>query len=136
VTPEADPIEPQLMKFEKKVRAGAEFFQTQAVYDLDGFKRFMEYASKFDVKILAGIVLLVSAKMATYMNQHVAGICVPESLVGEMASAPKGGALQKGIEIAGRMVRQIKEEGLAHGVHIMAIGKETVVPDILQAANL
>jgi methylenetetrahydrofolate reductase (NADPH) len=136
VTPEADPIEPQLLKFEKKVRAGAEFFQTQAVYDLDGFKRFMDYASKFDVKILAGIVLLVSAKMATYMNQHVAGITVPEILVAEMASAPKGGALKKGVEIAGRMVRQIKEEKLAHGVHIMAIGKEAVVPDILQAAGL
>ena len=96
VTPEADPIEPQLMKFEKKVRAGAEFFQTQAVYDLDAFKRFMDYAGKFDVKILAGIVLLTSARMATYMNQHVAGIYVPESLVAEMAGAPKGGALQRG----------------------------------------
>lgn len=136
VTPEADPIEPQLMKFEKKVRAGAEFFQTQAVYDLDAFRRFMDYAGKFDVKILAGIVLLTSARMATYMNQHVAGIYVPDSLVSEMAGAPKGGALQKGIEIAGRMIRKIKEEGIAHGVHIMAIGKETVVPDILQAANL
>ena len=136
VTPEADPIEPQLMKFEKKVRAGAEFFQTQAVYDLDAFKRFMDYAGRFDVKILAGIVLLTSARMATYMNQHVAGINVPDSLVAEMAGAPKGGALQKGIEIAGRMIRKIKEEGIAHGVHIMAIGKETAVPDILQAANL
>jgi methylenetetrahydrofolate reductase (NADPH) len=136
VTPEADPIEPQLLKFAKKVRAGAEFFQTQAVYDLDSFKRFMDYAGKFDVKILAGIVLLVSARMATYMNQHVAGIFVPENLVAEMASAPKGAGLQKGIEIAGRMIRKIKEEGLAHGVHIMAIGKETAVPDILQAANL
>jgi 5,10-methylenetetrahydrofolate reductase len=136
VTPEADPIEPQLMKFEKKVRAGAEFFQTQAVFDLETFKRFMAYAEKFDVKILAGIVLLTSARMATYMNQHVAGIYVPDSLVSEMASAPKGGALQKGIEIAGRMIRKIKEEGIAHGVHIMAIGKETVVPDILQAAGL
>jgi 5,10-methylenetetrahydrofolate reductase len=136
VTPEADPIEPQLMKFEKKVRAGAEFFQTQAVYDLEAFKRFMEYAGKFDVKILAGIVLLTSARMAIYMNQHVAGIYVPDSLVAEMAGAPKGGALQKGIEIAGRMIRKIKEEGIAHGVHIMAIGKETVVPDILLAAGL
>jgi methylenetetrahydrofolate reductase (NADPH) len=136
VTPEADPIEPQLLKFEKKVRAGAEFFQTQAVYDLDSFKRFMDYAAKFDVKILAGIILLVSARMATYMNQNVPGIFVPESLVAEMAGAPKGGALPKGIEIAGRMIRKIKEEGIAHGVHIMAIGKETAVPDILQAANL
>jgi methylenetetrahydrofolate reductase (NADPH) len=136
VTPEADPIEPQLMKFEKKVRAGAEFFQTQAVFDLETFKRFMAYAGKFDVKILAGIVLLTSARMAAYMNQHVAGIYVPDHLVSEMAAAPKGGALQKGIEIAGRMIRAIKEEGIAHGVHVMAIGKETVVPDILQAAGL
>jgi methylenetetrahydrofolate reductase (NADPH) len=136
VTPEADPIEPQLLKFEKKIRAGAEFFQTQAVYDLDNFKRFMDYAGRFNVKILAGIVLLVSAKMATYMNEFVAGIQVPQKLVEEMASAPKGGALQKGIEIAGRMVRQIKEQGLCNGVHIMAIGKETSVPAILQAAGL
>jgi len=136
VTPEADPIEPQLLKFEKKIKAGAEFFQTQAVYDLDTFKRFMDYAGKFNVKILAGIVLLVSARMASYMNQNVAGINVPEKLIQEMASAPKGGALEKGIEIAGRMVRQIKEQGICHGVHIMAIGKETSVPAILQAANL
>jgi methylenetetrahydrofolate reductase (NADPH) len=136
VTPEADPIEPQLLKFEKKVKAGAEFFQTQAVYDLDNFKRFREYAGKFDVKILAGIVLLVSARMASYMNQNVAGINVPGKLVEEMGSAPKGGALEKGIEIAGRMIRQIKEQGICHGVHIMAIGKETAVPAILEAANL
>jgi 5,10-methylenetetrahydrofolate reductase len=136
VTPEADPIEPQLMKFEKKVKAGAEFFQTQAVFDLEVFKRFMDYAGNFDVKILAGIVLLTSARMATYMNQHVAGIFVPDDVVSEMASAPKGGAVQKGIEIAGRMIRRIKEEGIAHGVHVMAIGKEDVVPDILQAAGL
>jgi 5,10-methylenetetrahydrofolate reductase len=136
VTPEADPIEPQLLKFEKKIKAGAEFFQTQAVYDLDNFKRFMDYAGKFDVKILAGIVLLVSARMASYMNKNVAGINVPEKLVEEMGSAPKGGALDKGIEIAGRMIRQIKEQGICHGVHIMAIGKETAVPAILEAANL
>jgi methylenetetrahydrofolate reductase (NADPH) len=136
VTPEADPIEPQLLKFEKKIKAGAEFFQTQAVYDLDNFKRFMDYAVQFNVKILAGIVLLVSAKMATYMNENVAGIQVPQQLIDEMASAPKGGALQKGIEIAGRMIRQIREQGICHGVHIMAIGKETSVPAILEVAGL
>ncbi|MFZ3047018.1 MAG: methylenetetrahydrofolate reductase [Desulfatirhabdiaceae bacterium] len=136
VTPEADPIEPQLLKFEKKVRAGAEFFQTQAVYDLDHFKRFMDYAGKFNVKILAGILLLTSARMAVYLNQHVAGITVPDILIEKMSNAPKGGALQTGIEIAGNMIRQIRTQGIAHGVHIMAIGKETVVPDILKAADL
>ena len=65
VTPEANPIEPQLIKFEKKIDAGAEFFQTQAVYDLDNFARFMHHARQFPVKVLAGIVLLVSARMAS-----------------------------------------------------------------------
>src|SRR5210317_1085769 len=60
VTPEASPIEPQLIKFEKKIEAGAEFIQTQAVYDLDKFKKYMEYARRFPVKIIAGIILLTS----------------------------------------------------------------------------
>jgi len=118
VTPEANPLEPQLIKFEKKIEAGAEFIQTQAVYDLDNFKKFMDYASQFPVKILAGIILLTSAPMA------------------RLASAPKGSALAKGIEIAGRMVRRVQEEKMCDGVHIMAIGKEEVVPEIMAAAGL
>jgi 5,10-methylenetetrahydrofolate reductase len=136
VTPEAKPIEPQLIKFEKKIEAGAEFIQTQAVYDLDNFKKFMEYAGQFPVKILAGVILLTSAAMARFMNKNVAGVFVPQKLIDEMASAPKGGALNKGIEIAGRMIRQIKEEKICDGVHIMAIGKEEKVVDIMQAAGL
>ncbi|OGO01107.1 MAG: 5,10-methylenetetrahydrofolate reductase [Chloroflexi bacterium RBG_13_52_14] len=136
VTPEAKPIEPQLIKFEKKIEAGAEFIQTQAIYDLDNFAKFMKNARQYPVKILAGIVLLVSAKMAKYMNENVPGIFVPQNLIDELAGAPKGGALQKGIEIAGRMIKTIKEEKLCDGVHIMAIGKEEVVPDILAAAGL
>ncbi|MFP4159593.1 MAG: methylenetetrahydrofolate reductase [Desulfobacterales bacterium] len=136
VTPEANPIEPQLIKFEKKIDAGAEFIQTQAVYDMDNLKKFMDYARQFDVKILAGIILLTSAGMARFMNKNVAGVMVPQPLIDEMASAPKGGALKKGIEIAGRMIAQIREEGICEGVHIMAIGKEEVVPDIMSAAGL
>jgi len=136
VTPEARPIEPQLIKFEKKVEAGAEFFQTQAIYDLDNFAKFMQYARQFPVKILAGIVLLSSAKMAKYMTENVPGIFVPQYLIDELAIAPKGGALNKGIEIAGRMIATLKKEALCDGVHIMAIGREEVVPDILKAAGL
>jgi len=138
VTPEANPIEPQLIKFEKKIEAGAEFFQTQAIYDLDKFREFMKYARQFDVKILAGIVLLVSAGMARYMNGNVPGIFVPQEMIDEMAGVPKGkgNALKKGIEIAGRMIRELKEDAVCDGVHIMAIGKEEVVPDILAAAGL
>jgi 5,10-methylenetetrahydrofolate reductase len=135
-TPEARPIEPQLIKFEQKIEAGAEFFQTQAVYDLDNFCKFMQYARQFPVKVLAGIVLLASARMAKYMTENVPGIFVPQRLIDELASAPKGGALNKGIEIAGRMINAIKKDSICDGVHIMAIGREEVVPDILAAAGL
>ena len=136
VTPEAQPIEPQLIKFEKKVEAGAEFFQTQAIYDLDNFRRFMEYARKLKAKVLAGIVLLSSARMAKYMTENVPGIFVPQDLIDEMSRAPKEAMLAKGIEIAGRTIATLKKEALCNGVHIMAIGKEEVVPDILAAAGL
>ena len=136
VTPEAQPIEPQLIKFEKKVEAGAEFFQTQAIYDLGKFSKFMEYARQFPVKVLAGIVLLSSARMAKYMTENVPGIFVPQNLIDELASAPKGEALAKGIEIAGQMITALKRDSICDGVHIMAIGREEVVPDILAAAGL
>jgi 5,10-methylenetetrahydrofolate reductase len=136
VTTEANPLEPQLIKFKKKVESGAEFFQTQAIYDLDNFKRFMDFAKRFSTKILAGIVLLVSARMAKYMNENVPGIFVPQALIDELSKAPKGEALKVGIEIAARMVRTLKEEKICDGVHIMAIGKEEVVPDILNAAGI
>jgi methylenetetrahydrofolate reductase (NADPH) len=135
VTPEANPIEPQLMKFEKKVMAGAEFIQTQAIYDLDNFKRFMDYAQPFKIKILAGIILLTSWRMAEYMNKNVPGVFVPQALIDEMKAAPKGEAINVGIGIAARMIRQIKEESICDGVHIMAIGREEVVPEILLQAG-
>lgn len=136
VTPEANPLEPQLIKFEKKVEAGAEFFQTQAVYDLDKFAKFMQFARQFPVKVLAGIVLLSSARMAKYMTENVPGIFVPQHLIDELANAPKGMALNKGIEIAGRMIATLKKENICDGVHIMAIGREEVVPEILQIAGI
>jgi methylenetetrahydrofolate reductase (NADPH) len=136
VTPEARPIEPQLIKFEKKVEAGAEFFQTQAIYDLENFTNFMEHARKLKAKVLAGIVLLSSARMARYMTENVPGIFVPRNLIDEMSNVPKEAMLAKGIEIAGRTISVLKKEALCDGVHIMAIGKEEVVPDILAAAGL
>jgi len=135
VTPEADPIEPQMLKFEKKIAAGARFIQTQAIYDLDHFQRFMEQARRDGVKIMAGIVLLVSPGMARYMNKNVPGIFVPDELIGELESAEKGKKIEAGIRIAGRMIRQLREGKVCDGVHIMAIGKEDRVPDILKAAE-
>ena len=89
-----------------------------------------------DKPILAGIILLTSAPMARFMNKNVAGVNVPQDLIDEMASAQKGKAIQKGIEIAGRMIKRIHDEKMCDGVHIMAIGKEELVPDIMAAGDL
>ncbi len=136
VHPEADFVEPQLIKFEKKVAAGAQFFQTQGIFDLASLRRFMQYASQFNVKILAGIIVLASARMARYMNDNVPGIIVSQAIIDELTAVEKGKGLQKGIEIAARLVKTIREENLCHGVHIMAVGNERIVPDILEAAQV
>jgi 5,10-methylenetetrahydrofolate reductase len=136
VTPESNPIEPQLMKFEKKVNAGAHFFQTQAIYDIEKFTDFMKFAKKFPVKILAGIVLLKSAGMANYMNKFVPGINVPLDLIDEIKNAGKENALDAGINIAARHIRQLRDDKICDGVHIMAIGAEDKVPLIMERAGL
>ena len=136
VHPEADLIEPQLIKFDKKVSAGAQFFQTQGIFDLASLRRFMQYASQFNVKIFAGIIVMASARMAKYMNDNVPGIIVSQAVIDELATAEKGKGLQKGIEIAARTIRTIREERLCDGVHIMAVGNEKVVPTILEGAGI
>ena len=136
VTPEANPLEPQLLKFEKKVKAGAHFFQTQAIYDIEQFKEFMEFSRQFSAKILAGIVVLKSAGMANFMNKFVPGIRVPQELIDELKAAGKEKALDTGLDIAARHIKQLKDENICDGVHIMAIGMEDKVPIIMERAGL
>lgn len=131
VAPEAKPSEPEMLKFEKKVSAGARFFQTQAFYDMEKFKRFFEYAKRFDVEILGGILLLKSAKMAHFLNKNVPGVNVPENMINELEQAPD--QLEKGIEIAARQIRELKK--FCDGAHIMAIGQEENVPKIIELSN-
>ncbi len=130
VAPEANPIEPEMIKFRKKIKAGARFFQTQAIYDMEKFKRFFDEADKLEVKVLGGILLLKSAKMANFLNKNVPGVNVPQALIDELEAAPD--QLQKGIEIASRQVRDLK--GFCHGAHIMAISMEGSVPEIIAGA--
>lgn len=132
VTPGADPLEPQIIKMEKKVKAGARFFQTQAVYDPAEFEKFMKGIAYLGVPVLVGIVLLKSAGMARFMNKNVAGVHVPEVLIEEMDSAVN--RVQKSVEIAARLINEMK--GMCQGVHIMAIGWEKRVPAVLEAAGL
>lgn len=130
VAPEANPWEPEEIKFEKKVAAGARFFQSQAIFDMDKFKRFFDGAEKSGASILGGILLLKSAKMANYLNANVPGVHVPENLIDELEGAPD--QLEKGIEIAARQVRELKK--FCHGAHIMAIGQEESVVRIIEGA--
>jgi len=132
VTPGADPLEPQLIKMEKKVKVGAQFFQTQAVYEPEKFEEFMKAVEYLKVPVLVGIVLLRSAAMARFMNKNVAGVHVPDNLIEEMDQAKN--RVQKSIEIASHLIKEMKP--LCQGVHIMAIGWEKRVPTVLDAAGL
>ncbi|MDD4980342.1 MAG: methylenetetrahydrofolate reductase [Candidatus Omnitrophica bacterium] len=134
VNPGADPIEPQILKMEKKIEAGAEFFQTQAVYDIKVFENFLNKIKHLKTTILAGIVLLKSAGMAKYMNENVAGVTVPQNLIDEMSSAPKEERAKRSIEIAVRLIKELKP--MCHGIHIMPIGWDKKVPLVLDAAGL
>ncbi len=125
-------FELQLLKMEKKVELGAKFFQTQAIFDLKMMEKFMKRAEKLNVPILAGIIPLKSAGMAKFMNKNVSGVFVPEELIEKMARTDD--KVKTGIEIAASLIKELKN--ICHGVHIMAIGWEKRVVDILDAAGL
>lgn len=127
-------MELQIAKLERKAAAGAKFIQTQAVYDAGNFAKFMKRVEKFKVPILAGVIPLKSAGMAKYMNRGVAGVYVPDDLIQKMADAPKEDREKTGIQICADLIKQLKP--LCQGVHIMAIGWEKKVPEIIAAAGL
>ncbi len=132
VNPGADPLEPEIIKMEKKVACGAQFFQTQAVYDVELFKKFLDSVKHIKTTILAGIVLLKSAGMAKYMNKNVAGVFVPDNLIKEMEEAKDKAA--KSVEIAARLIKELRP--MCQGIHIMPIGWDKKVPLVLAAAGL
>ncbi|KPK93010.1 MAG: methylenetetrahydrofolate reductase [Deltaproteobacteria bacterium SM23_61] len=134
VNPGTDALEPQLIKMEKKIEAGAKFFQTQAIYEPEKFEHFMNRVQKYGVPVMAGIVVLKSAGMARFMNANVAGITVPESMIEEMAKTKVENRKEKAVEIAARIIRQIKP--FCQGVHIMPLGWDELVPKIIEEADL
>jgi len=134
VTPAADPIEPQIIKMQKKIDAGVKFFQTQAVYEPEQFEMFMNQVQRFNVPIMAGVVVLKSAAMAKFMNSNVAGIKVPDNLITEMEETKKEDRKKKAVEIAARTIRAVKP--FCQGVHIMPLGWDELVPDIIKQADL
>jgi len=135
VNPGADTqaaLELQLIGMEKKIEAGARFFQTQAIYEPDAFAKFMKRAERFKVPVLAGIIPLKSAGMARFMNKNVAGVFVPEALIEKMTAAED--KTQMGIGIAADLIKELRD--ICQGVHVMAIGWEKKVPAVLDAAGL
>lgn len=135
VTPEAEPLELQIIKMKKKIGVGAQFFQTQAVYDTKKFKEFMKQVSDFNVPIMAGLVILKSVGMARFMNANVAGVNVPEELIEELKKdREKTKSGQTGVEIAVRTINQIKD--YCQGIHLMPLGWDDKVPAILDGAGL
>jgi methylenetetrahydrofolate reductase (NADPH) len=134
VTPSADPIEPQIIKMKKKIDAGAKFFQTQAIYEPDKFEQFMNRVQGYNIPVIAGVVILKNAGMARFMNENVAGINVPDSLIQELDNTAKEDRKKKAVEITSRIISQLKP--FCQGIHIMPLGWEDIVPDIINAAEL
>ena len=136
----------QINKLRQKVEAGAMYIQTQGIFDIETYKRFLDFVDKAGIQthIMAGIIPLKAAGMAKYMNENVPGIDVPQHMIDRLAAAAaegkekgvKGLPAQLGIEMAAEMIAKIKDEKLCDGVHIMAIGAEKNVPIILDKAGL
>ncbi len=135
VSPCSDSVDAQLAKMERKVMAGADYFQTQAVYEPEKFISFMEKAKEFGKPVQLGIVIPKSAGMAKFMNKNVAGIHIPDDMIEELAAdKEKAKAGITGVEIAARIIRDCKP--YCQGVHIMALGWESKVPQLLELAGL
>jgi 5,10-methylenetetrahydrofolate reductase len=133
VTPEADLVGPVLAKFEVKVKAGAKFFQTQAVYNPDVFAGFMKAVRPFKVKVLAGILLLRNAKMAEFMNANIPGMSVPQEMIDELRAAGDKSE-EAGVEIAVCAIKAVRPH--CDGVHIMAIKGIHRLGEIIAKAQL
>lgn len=134
VTPTADPVEPQIIKMKKKINAGAKFFQTQAVYQPEKFEKFIDKIRDFKVPVIAGIVILKSAAMARFMNDTISGVNVPDSIIVELGETRKEDRKKKAVDITARIIRQIKP--LCQGIHIMPLGWDELVPEIVREAGL
>ena len=135
VSPCSDSVDAQLAKMERKVMAGADYFQTQAVFEPEKFIKFMEKAKQFGKPVQVGIIIPKSAGMAKFMNNNVAGIHVPDEMIEELKKdkeKTKAGITR--VEIAARIIKECKP--YCQGVHIMALGWESKVPDLLKLAEI
>ncbi|MBQ9843120.1 MAG: methylenetetrahydrofolate reductase [Oscillospiraceae bacterium] len=135
VSPCSDSVDAQLAKMERKVMAGAEYFQTQAVFDSEKFISFMEKASQFGKPVQLGVIIPKSAGMAKFMNKNVAGVHVPQWMIDELAAdKEKAKAGITGVELAAKVIKECRP--YCQGLHIMALGWEDKVPQLLEMAGI
>ena len=135
VSPCADSVDLQLAKMEKKVSVGAEFFQTQAVFEPDRFISFMDRAKQFNVPVILGLIIPKSAGQLRFMDENIAGINVPDDIIKEFEANPeKAKSGKTGIEVTARIINQCRN--YCQGIHIMAFGWESKIPDVLRQANV
>ncbi len=135
VSPCSDSVDAQLAKMERKVMAGADYFQTQAIFEPDKFIKFMEKAKQFGKPVQLGVIIPKGAGMAKYMNKNVAGVHVPDDMIKRLADDPaRAKSGETGVEIAAEIIKACKP--YCQGIHIMALGWEAKVPALLKAAGI
>ena len=135
VSPCSDSVDAQLAKMERKVMAGAEYFQTQAVFDSEKFIQFMEKAKQFGKPVQLGVIIPKSAGMAKFMNKNVAGVHVPQWMIDELAADKEKAKLGiTGVELAAKVIKECRP--YCQGLHIMALGWEAKVPELLKLAEI
>jgi len=138
--PFADPFEFRVHRLAKKIEAGADFIQTQCIYNMDKFREFMKRAVDMGLTekcyILAGVTPMKNVGMAKYMASSVPGMDVPESLIKRLQGAGKGKAAEEGIKFALEQIAEFKEMKGVAGVHLMAIEWEHKVPEIAERAGV
>ncbi len=134
VNPNVEPLMPQLKRFEQKFYCGAEFFQTQMIFELERLKRFLDYAHKYDgIKIIVGLIIIKTKKMLNYIAEKIPGVAVPQGLIEKVSKLKDEDVEKFGIDFALEISRQIIDRKMAHGIHIMAISK---VEDVKNFLNL
>jgi len=119
-------------KMEDKIKFGAVFFQSQPVYDLDQVEKFHRYCEEHRVKSLIGVLLVKGPKQAAFLNTHVPGIRIPDEVIHRFNGAAD--PLQVGIDYAAQQIRELRP--ISHGIHIMTVGREDLVPEILDRGGL
>ena len=135
VSPCSDSVDAQLSKMERKIMAGAEYFQTQAVYDSEKFIKFMERAKQFGAPVMLGLIIPKGAGPLNYLNNNIPGISVPPEMIEELKKDPeRAKAGITGVEITARIIRECRE--YCQGVHIMTLGWESKVPEVLKQSGL